>query len=263
MTSLQAILLGILQGITEFLPVSSSAHLELIGNYFNIPQQSILFDLTLHAGTLLAIILFYRVYIKDNLLSKEAYINLKKSPLVVILILSTIPIGLFYLLFNNQIDTLFKTNSVMATTLIIGGIVLLGVDNMFKDSKLMIKNLSNKSAFLIGVFQSIALIRGVSRSGSTIIGGALLGLKKSEAIKYAFLTGIFSIGLSVVKLVYDLLSTDMIETPYHMLIIGFISSFLVGLLTMKFFLNFIKKFNFKIFGFYRILLGLLIIIYII
>jgi len=261
MTPLQSILLGILQGITEFLPVSSSAHLEIIGNYFSVPNQSIVFDLTLHAGTLFSIIIYYRQFLLDEFASKNIITKFKLPDTYYKLFISTIPIILFYLIFKPYITSLFRSKYIIATTLSTGGIVLIWSKLFFKDNSKNIKDLSTKNAFYIGIFQSIALIRGVSRSGATIIGGGILKLTKSEAIKYAFLTGIFSIGLSTINLIYQMITTDITTDSYVILILGFLTSLITGLITINFFITFIKKFDFKFFGYYRIILAILIILY--
>jgi undecaprenyl-diphosphatase len=263
MTLFQSILLGIVQGITEFLPISSSAHLILISRFLNYPDQSVYFDIILHLGTLGAILFKYRSDLiniagsKDKVhLGNIVYIP-KVYLLIIITTIVTIPLLLIIQLFLENIVT---SNSIMAFNLIFVGILLIALPLYFKNTSLSIQKLAYNHAILLGVVQAIASIRGVSRSGIMILTGLYLNLTKQEATKYAFLSGIPILIIStLVPLTTIITNPSEIENIYY-LIIGFMFSFATGLITINLLLKFIEKYDLAIFGYYRIILGIIILI---
>ena len=262
---LQALILGIVQGLTELLPISSSAHLNLISWVFNwnIPES---FDVALHFGTLLAIVLFfYKDWIK---LIKGDYKQVVKKErsfegkMFWYLVAATIPGGIIGFILDKFVgDSLGKMPLLIAIALIVMGIVLYIVDKKSKN-KTDYENLNFKQTFLIGLSQSLAFIPGVSRSGITMTTGRLLGVKREAAAKYSFmLSGPIVLAATLFKLkdlIEYFLVADIIGITAF--IIGVLTSFIVGVFVIKFLLEFLRKGSFKIFAIYRIILGMVVII---
>ena len=238
---IQAIILGIVQGLTELLPVSSSGHLYLISNFFFEWTISDSFDIALHFGTLMAICIFF---FKDWIeLIKGGYKKaIKKEDstegrIFWYIVAATIPAGIIGLIFDHYLEEYLTKPLIVATALIVMGILLYIVDKKSK-SETTYENMSFKQAFLIGISQVLAFIPGVSRSGATITIGRAL---KVDRVAVAI--------LKIMEFEFSLA-----------FFIGVFTSFLVGLVVIKFLMEFIKKRSFKIFAIYRVLLGLLVYI---
>lgn len=260
----QAIILGIIQGLTELLPVSSSAHLFIIPwmfNWSNIPDS---FDVALHFGTLLAIgIFFFKDWIA--LLQGGYKLVVKKEKnfegnMLIYLILATIPGVIGALLFKDIIDTYLKTPLIVAICLMIMGVILYIVDKKCK-STTTYENLTLKQTFLIGASQVLAFIPGVSRSGITMTVGRTLGVTREATAKYSFM---LSAPIVLGATIFDLKDfigflTTADTTGIIAFILGIVVSFVVGILVIKFLLEYLKKGSFKIFSIYRIIFGLIII----
>jgi len=264
MTIIQSIILGIIQGITEFLPVSSSAHLEVVADLMNTDQHTILFDISLHFSTLLVVLIYFRKKIFSlltNSLSQDKKCKQDSKQMIIYIILSSLPVIAFYFLADDYIDTLFKSTRVISVNLIVFGIFLVAIDRVFKYNKKTIYDITPTHALGIGVLQSLALIRGVSRSGIMILGGGMSKLKKKEATEFAFLAGIPVIGGSFVLQVYKLVSTSATIDSVTPLIVGFVSAFISGYIAVDFLFKFLKKHNFAAFGYYRILLGVALLLF--
>ena len=247
----EIIVLSIIQGLTEFLPVSSSAHLILISNYFNFNNENLTLDISLHLGSLLAIILYFR---KDHL----DFINNKA--LFSKIIMSSIPVMFFgfFLIKLDLIDYLRSYKVIGWTTIIFG--ILLYISDLKKVRKKINKDFNYSSALYIGLFQVLSLIPGVSRSGITITAARFLNFNRVDSSKISFLISIPT--LTVVSL-YGV-QTLLIDKNFEISILnifGIIFSFIFSYLTIKAFLNFLKKFSLFSFVIYRIILGLIIIIY--
>ena len=251
---IEAIILGIVQGITEFLPVSSSAHLIIFREVFNIgasiSKYGLAFDLALHVGTLLAVIIFFfndlwKIFINGVTKPKE-------NKLFFYLIVATIPAALAGILLEDVI--------IIGFGLIIMGVVLFIADTYSKENK-SLEKITLKDAILIGVMQTFALIPGFSRSGTTISTARILKINREDATKFSFFLSIPVIaGGALLKLLKH--SKEVIN---HLSIfsIGTITSFIVGILTIKFLLKYLKKNDFSLFMIWRILLGLFIIFFVI
>lgn len=262
---LDIIILGIVQGIAEFLPISSSAHLiifrEIFGFGSNIGSNiELAFDLALHFGTLLAIVIFFFKELWKLLIDGLTKGNkTKDGKLFWFLILATIPAGIVGVLFEDVFDSFFRKQLwLIALALIIMGIIIYLVDKKSKADKSM-KDLKWYQALIIGCAQVFALIPGFSRSGTTITASRALGLDREDSAKFSFYLSIPVVaGATLFSLIKD--NTITIISENLMIFgIGILISFIVGLLCISFLLKYIKKNDFKIFMIYRIVLGLLVL----
>lgn len=251
----QALILGIIQGLAELLPISSSAHLTIIPMIFkwSVPEA---FDVALHFGTLLAIIIFF---FKDWLeLIKGGYnyaIKKEKTTqgkMFWYIVLATIPGGVIGYILDHFCEDYLKNPIIIAIALIVMGIILYIVDKKAK-SKVKYEDMNLKQTFLIGLSQALAFIPGVSRSGVTITTARAMGITREAAAKYTFLLSTPIVFAATVLKFKDF----VFNLPF---VIGVISSFLVGLLVIKFLLQYLKKGSFKAFAIYRVIVGLLIIL---
>ena len=251
---LQALILGIVQGLTELLPISSSAHLFLIPWFFhwNIPDS---FDVALHAGTLLAIALFFGKDWIALLKGGIKQIKGEKNPdgkMLGYLILATIPEGAIGFLLDHYASAILTNPLIIALALIVMGIVLYIVDK-YASIQIKYEDLTLKQTFLIGLSQALAFIPGVSRSGVTMTTGRLLGVERESAAKFSFmLSAPIVLGATLYKL-----KDFVFDIPF---VVGVVASFLVGLLVIRFLLNYLKKGSFKLFAVYRVVLGIAVIL---
>ncbi len=255
MSILQAIVLGIVQGLTELLPISSSAHLYIIPWILNwdIPEA---FDVALHFGTLLAIgIFFFKDWIKLIKGGYEKVVKKKDSTdgrMFWYIVLATIPGGIIGFILDKFASDILTQPVIIAIALIVMGIILYLVDKNAK-SNVKYENMTLKQTFLIGLSQALAFIPGVSRSGVTMTTGRLLGVSREATAKYSFM---LSAPIVLAATVFKL--KDFVFTlPFF---IGVFVSFIVGLFVIKFLLNYLKKGSFKIFAIYRVIVGILILI---
>jgi undecaprenyl-diphosphatase len=260
---IRAIILGIVQGLGEFLPISSSAHL-IIGRYlFGFPEMSISFDVALHFGTLIAVMWVYwkdwLIYFK-GVFGKVAHKkNSFENNMFWYLVVATIPGALIGLIFEEQIETIFRTNMVLiASTLAIMGI-LIYLGDKFADKKYekqtSFEGLTFKQTFIIGISQAFAVIPGFSRSGTTILTARLMGITREAAAKFTFLLSTPVIfGATILK------SKELI-TGFNMeLVIGIITAAIVGIITIRFLLSYIKQKDFAIFAYYRLIIAAIVLL---
>jgi len=248
---LEVIFLSIVQGITEFLPISSSAHLILVSNYFNFSNENLTLDISLHLGSLLAIIFYF----KKDLLN---FINNKN--LFYKIILSSIPVIIFgYLLIKFHLIDYLRSYKIIGWTTIIFG-ALLYFSDLVKIKKTINKNFKFSTALYLGFFQILSLIPGVSRSGIIITGARFCNFSREDSAKISFLVAIPTLGAASIYNLQNLL----IEKDFSVSLLnifGIVLSFIFSYLTIKFFLIFLKKFSLLFFVVYRVLLGLLILFY--
>ena len=246
---IEIILLSLIQGITEFLPISSSSHLILVSDFINYENQSLSIDVSLHIGSFIAVIIYFYKEILNFFGNKILFFKI---------LISSIPIMIigFFLAETGIIERIRNIKIIAWTTLIFG--VLLYFSDKFKLEKNIEKNFSFKSAFFIGFFQILSLMPGVSRSGIAITAARLLNFKRLDAAKISFLLSIPILGaVSLFGLKNLILSENIFFTNINLIAISL--SFIISLTTIKFFLDYIKKFNLNIFVYYRILLGLILI----
>lgn len=250
---IEAIILAIIEGLTEFIPVSSTGHMIIASAAMGIKSDGFvkLFTVGIQFGSILAVvILYFRHFFK----SLNFYYKL---------FVAFIPAAVFGVLFKKQIDTMLENVMVVAIALILGGIVLVLIDKVFTNEK--IKNdeaISYKKAFLIGFFQTISMIPGVSRSAATIIGGMFQGLSRKTAAEFSFFLAVPTMFGATVKSLYDYFKNG--ETLTNELIklfaVGNIVALAVSVIAIKFMISVLTRYGFKYFGYYRIILGIVIII---
>jgi undecaprenyl-diphosphatase len=258
MNYIEAILLAIIEGITEYLPVSSTGHLILASSFLHIAGESFtkLFTIAIQLGAIFAVVILYW---KRFFQSVEFYLKL---------FVAIIPAIVLGLLFNDIIDDLLESPLVVASTLILGGLILLKVDDWFKaneqfDSANPTKhtNISYATAFKIGLFQCLAMIPGTSRSGATIIGGMTQKINRKTAAEFSFFLAVPTMLGATSKKLFDYYQEGLMLTSQQInfLLLGNIIAFIVSIFAIKSFINYLSNKGFKIFGYYRIILGVLII----
>ncbi len=264
MNLLIAIILGVVQGITEWLPVSSSGHLVIL-QLFLESENSIVYDLMVHAGTLLAVLLFFwkdiiKIIIeffksfKDlGNMGFKAFLKNEDRKMAVYIIIGTIPIVIVGVLFNDVVNAMFSSLSVVGAALIVTGIWL--GSTKFANSK---GDVTGLRALIVGLAQAVAIIPGISRSGSTIATGMLVGVDKNKAARFSFLLSIPAI---LGAIVFKLSSTQPQDIFTAANIAGFVTSFVVGALTIKFLLNVIQRGKFYLFSIYCISVGAIVLAY--
>lgn len=262
MSIIQALILGIIQGVTELLPISSSAHLNLIPWLLDWTKSEAFneaftgFDVALHFGTLLAICLFFfKDWIKlirggyNQVVKKK---KTKEGRMFWFLVIATIPGGAIGFLLDHFAGDMLTQPIIIAIALIVMGIVLYFVDKNAK-SKISYEKMGLKETFLIGLSQSLAFIPGVSRSGVTMTTGRLLGVDRESVAKYSFLLSTPIVAGATLYKFKDF----VFNLPF---VIGIITSFIVGVFVIRFLLEYLKKGSFKGFAIYRVLLGIFILI---
>lgn len=255
-----SIILGIVQGATEFIPVSSSGHLVIVHDMLGATSGTLLFDIFLHLGTLLAVCLYFLNDLKSLVISFYRVILFKALPLekkfVGMIVLATIPAVVFGFVFSDLADNSLRSSYVVAIALILGS-VLMWLAEYWNKKRSNEKDLTYGRSIALGFFQALALIPGVSRSGSTISGGMLLGLSRDKAVRLSFLLSIPIIAGAGLNGLLGLSADNSLSvTP---LVFGFVSSFGVGLLAIHFLITYLKQRDLKLFIWYRIILAFLIL----
>lgn len=256
----KAIVLGVVEGLTEFLPVSSTGHLIVAQDALGFYDASKMFTVVIQMGAIAAVIWFYRVQLWS--LTKGLFNNDKQARRFwLVWVLATIPAGLFGLLFDAQIES-YAISLTVAIALILGGIVILLIESFYKvkpaAKEAKLESITLKEALKIGLYQILALVPGVSRSGATIMGGLVSGLDRVTATAFSFYLGIPILLLAgTYKLITE--DTSSIEGGAAALIAGTIASFFTALVVVKWLLKYVSRHDFKIFAYYRIVFGLFII----
>jgi len=268
---LKVAFLGIVEGITEWLPVSSTGHMILVDEFLHLhvtPQFKEVFLVVIQLGAILAVLLLF--WRKLFPFVQERKIVIKRETVSDTLslwgkiIVSCIPAAIIGVLFDHKINDLFYNWRTVAIMLVVVGIVFIIVENKNKNSSPKVnsfKEITYMSAFLIGIFQLVAAVfPGTSRSGATIIGALMLGVSRTVAAEYTFLLAIpVMFGASALKLYKSGLHFSHQE--YVLLIVGMAVAFLVSIFAIRFLMNYIKRHDFKIFGYYRIVLGVIVLAY--
>jgi len=264
MTLIQALVLGIVQGITEFLPISSSAHLIIMSDIFKWVEQPVEFDAAIHLATLFAVLIFFRSDI-----FKITKATLTRDPkdktyrrLGFVILIATIPALVLGAVLKFAPENPFRNINVIVVAMIGWSVVMFIVDQVLKIPRNIHdpKDVTLKKGVHIGLAQALALIPGTSRSGITMVVGLVEGLDRPTAARFAFLLGIPVIAIAGVISVYDLVTSPELGVSLINLTIGFIGAFAAGILTIKLLLKFLQKHSFNVFVIYRIILGILLII---
>lgn len=261
---LKTIFLGIVEGITEWLPISSTGHMILVNEFINLNVSKEfweLFEVVIQLGAIFAVIVIYFKNLFPWGFNKTKEDTKNTFNLWFKIILGCIPCAIIGLLFDDYINEKFYNPLTVSLTLIIYGIIFIIIENKnTKKTKKPKKEISFIDALKVGLFQVLSIIPGTSRSGSTIIGGLCVGLDRTEVTNFTFYMAIpVMMGASLLKILkfgFTFTSAEII-----ILLTGMISAFIVSIISIKFLLKYIKKNNFKIFGYYRIILGIIVLLY--
>ncbi|WP_309641883.1 undecaprenyl-diphosphate phosphatase [Flavobacterium sp.] len=250
MNTLQALILAIIEGITEFLPVSSTGHMIIASSFFGIEHEEFtkLFTIVIQLGAILSVVV---LYFKRFFQTLEFYFKL---------LVAFIPAVVLGLLFSKKIDALLENPVTVAVSLLLGGILLLKVDDWFGNSENI--EITYMKGLKIGLFQCLAMIPGVSRSGASIVGGMSQKLSRTAAAEFSFFLAVPTMLGATVKKCYDYYKDGFVLThdQINFLIIGNVVAFIVALLAIKTFIGYLSKHGFKVFGYYRIVVGIALLV---
>ena len=254
MSLFEAALLGFLQGATEFLPVSSSGHLVLVQTLLGVKRGALSFDICLHLGTLVSVLVVFWKDILNIILLKPAYRHL-----TLMLIIALIPTGLIGLIFRDTFENIFDSVFLVGLMLLVTGAILWVTELFHKQAK-EIKSLRAIDALIIGLIQGIAIVPGISRSGSTMVGGLLRGLKREEAAKFSFFLSIPVIaGASILKS-SDILKEVGTAIPFAHIVLGTGVAMVTGYFAIRFLLKLLKDRSLRVFAYYCWVIGLITIV---
>jgi undecaprenyl-diphosphatase len=257
MSILETIILGIVEGLTEFLPISSTAHIDIVRSLFSLPPTDFIksFEIIIQLGAILAVVVLYA----RKVFSSFNYIRN--------LIIAFIPTGIIGFILYKLIKSFLLGNIlIIALALLLGGIIILIFENKMKKNKIDenlsscdIKDMSIKQLIILGLAQALAVIPGVSRSGAVIIAGRSMKINRALITEFSFLLAVPTMLLAVI---YDIYKSgfSFTSSEWGTIMLGFLVSFIVALIVIKWFLSYIRKHDFKIFGWYRIILGFLLIL---
>ena len=267
---LKAILFGIVEGITEWLPISSTGHMILLDEFIKIKfkQEGFyeLFQVVIQLGAILAVVLMYFKTICPFGFGKNKQERINTWNLWGKILVACLPAAIIGILFDDWLDEHLYNSIVVSLALIIYGVIFIIIESkkIGKRNTKELEEITYKQAVGVGCFQLLSLIPGTSRSGSTIIGGLILGLERSVAASFTFFLAIpVMFGASLLKLVKYVLETGFtfVASDLILLGVGCLVAFIVSILIIKFLMNYIRKHDFKVFGYYRIILGILVIAY--
>lgn len=261
---LKAVLFGVVEGITEWLPISSTGHMILLEQFMKLnvsPEFWTMFLVVIQLGAILAVLLLYFNKLNPFAPSKTNQEKKDTWTLWAKVLVSCLPAAVIGLLFSDQIDKVLDNPWIVAIMLIIYGIAFIIIENRNKKATVTdLKKLTFKTAIIIGIFQLLALIPGTSRSGATILGAILIGTSREVAAEFTFFLAIpVMFGASLLKIVK--FGFDFSSMEFAILIVGLITAFIVSIIAIKFLMNYIKKNDFKAFGYYRIVLGIIVLAY--
>ena len=249
LSSIEILVLAAIQGISEFIPVSSAAHLVLVAKFYSFANQNLLIDISLHLGSLLAIIIYFR---------EDLFSFIKNKQFLIKIIIGTIPlIPVGYILYKTELINQLRNLEMIAWMSLIFGI-LLYISDKFKTTNTLEKQFTVKTAIIIGLFQVLSLIPGVSRSGITITSGRLLGFNRFDATKISFFLAIPALAAASILGIYNIFREGSSDLNF-LAVIAVIFSCIFSYITISIFFNFIKKFSLKIFVIYRIIISLILL----
>lgn len=252
MNYFEAVFLAVVEGLTEFLPVSSTGHMIITSSYFGIAEEPFtkLFTIVIQLGTILSVIVLYWRRFLQGL---DFYYKL---------FVAFLPAVVLGLLLSDLIDELLESPLVVAISLIIGGLILLKVDDWFKPSE-ETQEITYSTALKIGFFQTLAMVPGVSRSGASIVGGMAQKLTRTTAAEFSFFLAVPTMLGATLKKTYDYYQAGWVlsSEQVNLLIIGNLVGFLVAIIAIKTFIDYLSEHGFKLFGYYRIIFGVIVLFY--
>jgi undecaprenyl-diphosphatase len=257
MNTIQAIIIAIIEGLTEFLPISSTGHMAIVSAIMKINTDGFtkLFEVVIQFGAILSVVVLYG----------KKFFDFKKVSFYIKLVIAIIPALVFGALLKKHIDLLLEKPLIIAIIMLLGGIILVFVDGWFKEPTIDTEEeITNKHSLIIGLYQVLAIVfPGLSRSAATIIGGMQQKLSRKIAAEFSFFLAVPTMMAATVKSLYDVyketpevLNTNNLQT----LLLGSVIAFVVAILAIKFFIGFLQKHGFRMFGFYRIALGIVLIV---
>jgi undecaprenyl-diphosphatase len=256
MSTLHAVIIAIIEGLTEFLPISSTAHMKFANPLIGEGESAFreMFEVVIQLAAILSVVVLYY----------KKFFDFKRIGFYIKLVVALIPAVVFGVLFKKQIDAALNNLTFIACVMVAGGIVLLFIDRFFKNSTIHNEaQVSNKNAFVIGCFQVLSIIfPGLSRSAATIIGGMSQKLDRNTAAEFSFFLAVPTMLAASVKSLYDVHKTNpevFAKDNMTTLLIGSVVAFIVALLAIKFFIGYLQKHGFKLFGYYRIIIGIVVL----
>ncbi|WP_114790000.1 undecaprenyl-diphosphate phosphatase [Niabella yanshanensis] len=268
MNLIEAIIIAIVEGITEYLPVSSTGHMIIASSFMGIEKEEFtkLFEVAIQLGAILAVVVLYWNKFIDPIKTGKLKFYFK-------LLVGVIPALLLGFLFSDKIDELLESPTTVAISLLVGGVILLFIDKAFQRPKIHSeREITYGKSFLTGLWQCIAMIPGVSRSAASIIGGMQQGLSRSAAAEFSFFLAVPTMAAATLYSLFlkkwDIAGVEhkgyelITQSSDNMIAfaVGNIVAFIVAILAIKFFINYLKKYGFKIFGWYRIIVGIILLI---
>lgn len=276
----KSIFLGIVEGITEWLPISSTGHIILVDEFIKLGVSEnfkLVYDVVIQLGAIMAVVVlfWYKLWPfttrtdSSSVLKIAGKVGIKRPSLTLWLkvAVACVPAAVIGLFIDDWADEHLYNSTVVAAALIVYGVAFIVIEAIHKNKELPIAsmhNLSYKTAFLIGLFQILAFIPGTSRSGATILGAMIIGVSRPVSAEFSFFLAVpIMFGASFLKVLKYILKFGFAFSGTELVILfaGMVASFLVSIITIKFFLNYVRKKNFAVFGYYRIALGLLVLLY--
>lgn len=263
---LKAVILGIIEGVTEWLPISSTGHMILVDEFIKLDMTDkfkTMFFVVIQLGAIMAVVVLY--FHKLNPFSPKKTRSQKENTYILWfkVLIASIPAAIIGLIFEEQISALFENYITVAITLILYGILFIIIENRNRRRRPKIRKLNEltyQTALIIGIFQVLALIPGTSRSGATIIGAILIGTSRTVAAEFTFFLAIpVMFGASLLKIIK--FGTVFQLNEIIVLLTGMIVAFIISIISIKFLMGYVKKHDFRVFGIYRIVLGILVIAY--
>jgi undecaprenyl-diphosphatase len=263
---MKAVILGIVEGVTEWLPISSTGHMILVDEFLQLNMSGAfkeMFFVVIQLGAIMAVVILYFKKLNPFLMKKKLTIKNDTMSLWLKILTACVPAAIIGILFDDKIEAVFYNYQTVAVALILYGILFIIVEGRNKNIRPKINELSQityKTAIIIGVFQVLALIPGTSRSGATIIGAILIGTSRTVAAEFTFFLAIpIMFGASLLKILkFGFVFTN---AEFIILFTGMVVSFIVSILAIKFLMGYIKKHDFTVFGWYRIILGIIVVLY--
>ena len=255
MSIVDAIIIAIVEGITEFLPISSTGHMIITSSLLGIEKEAFtkLFEVVIQLGAILSVVVLYY----------KKFFNFSRWQFYLRLLIAVIPALVFGALFSSRIKALMESNITVGLSLLIGGIILLFVDKIFKSAKLNNdSDITYPKAFAIGLWQVLAMIPGVSRSAASIIGGMQQGLSRRLAAEFSFFLAVPTMFAATGKDLWDWYKEQgsIASGDLKILLLGNVIAFVVAIIAIKFFISYLQKHGFRLFGWYRIIVGIIVLV---